>query len=124
VDPEGRKARRAPNGKRAQRRKPEEGQHAEGRVTPGEASDLREEEGLEVEAKHRGSRRKSVSGAEPNGKEARACDEQVPLRGGKKSLDRHARAEGRKVRGRGQKPHDRGASRAKVRGRVTATMEL
>jgi hypothetical protein len=35
-----------------------------------EASDLREEESLEVEAESRGSRRKSVSGAEPNGKEA------------------------------------------------------
>jgi hypothetical protein len=89
---------RAPRGLRAQRRQPEEGKHAEDPGhTGGEASDLREEESLEVDAEFRGSRRKSVSGDRANGKEAGGLRRAGTASRRDQTLGQDARADDRKV---------------------------
>jgi hypothetical protein len=66
-----------------------------------------------------------VSGAEPTARRQAACDEQVPLRGGIKPLDRTPEQDGRKAGlDEGRDPTTGEATARKRGGERTNTMEL
>lgn len=95
---------------RSPERKPEEGKRVPHRVKPGQ--DERFPRGTRPRSRHGVPWQPAKAGERRrvNGKEAAACDEQEPLRGGLKPLHRRTRANRSQDRSdEGQKPQDREA---------------